>query len=144
MSDELDAEMRWANPDLAHPAPPDPPLGAPSGFTCPECHGGLWEIDDQGFPRYRCRVGHGFSAESLLLSNRADVEMALWTAYRALEERAALLYRLADRAEERKAGFTSRHFRTEAVDTRRQAEVLRDLLMSATGHAREEESRPGE
>jgi len=39
MPDELDAELRWANPDLAWSAPVDPPLGSPSGFTCPECHG---------------------------------------------------------------------------------------------------------
>lgn len=50
MADELDTELRWANPELAWAAPADPPLGSPSGFTCPECHGGLWEIDDEGLP----------------------------------------------------------------------------------------------
>ena len=93
MADELEAELRWAHPELASPAPAGPPLGRPSGFTCPECHGGLWEIDDGGFPRYRCRVGHGFSADSLLATQRSDVESTLWTAYRALEERAALCRR---------------------------------------------------
>jgi two-component system chemotaxis response regulator CheB len=72
VADDLDAELQWAHPDLAWPAPADPPLGTPSGFTCPECHGGLWEIDDGHLPRYRCRVGHGFSADSLLEHFRAD------------------------------------------------------------------------
>jgi two-component system, chemotaxis family, protein-glutamate methylesterase/glutaminase len=130
MPDELDAELQWANPDLAWSAPVEPPLGHPSGLTCPECHGSLWEIEDEGFPRYRCRVGHGFSAESLLVTQRTDVEAALWTAYRALEERVALLRRLADRAHGRHAEISAEHFRSEAADIGRQAEVLRAVLWS--------------
>jgi two-component system chemotaxis response regulator CheB len=130
MSDELDAELRWANPDLSTSPPQDPPLGLPSGFTCPECHGGLWEIDDEGYPRYRCRVGHGFSAESLLDTQRVDVEAALWTAFRALEERAALFRRLAARAHGRHADITAEHFRAEATAVNQQAEVLRAVLQS--------------
>jgi two-component system chemotaxis response regulator CheB len=128
MPDELAAELQWAHSDLARPAPGDPPVGTPSGFTCPECHGGLWEIDDGNFPRYRCRVGHGFSADSLLVTQRADVEAALWTAYRALEERAALCRRLAERAKERQATITAEHFRAEATEVARQAEILRTRL----------------
>jgi two-component system chemotaxis response regulator CheB len=105
-------------------------LGVPSGFTCPECHGGLWEIDDGGLPRYRCRVGHGFSADSLLVNQRTDVEAALWTAYRALEERAALCRRLADRARFRHADITAQHFRADGAEVARQAEMLRGVLSS--------------
>jgi two-component system chemotaxis response regulator CheB len=140
MADELEAELRWANSDLEWSAPVEPPIGRPSGFTCPECHGGLWEIDDGHFPRYRCRVGHGFSAESLLVVQRADVESALWTAYRALEERVALFVRLADRAETRHAGITAEHFRAEAAEVARQAEILRAALWSGNGASDEGES----
>jgi len=146
MADELDTELQWAHPDLAAPAPPDPPLGSPSGFTCPECHGGLWEIDDGHLPRYRCRVGHGFSADSLLVTQHTDVEAALWTAYRALEERAALCRRLTDRARERHATITAEHFRAEAAEVARQAETLRTLLWSrqAPGESDTAESMVGE
>jgi two-component system chemotaxis response regulator CheB len=138
MPDELDAELRWAHPDLSWPAVADPPLGSPSGFTCPECHGALWEIEDAGFPRYRCRVGHGFSADSLLVTQREDVEAAVWTAYRALEERAALCRRLADRARGRNASITAEHFRVEAAEVARQAETLRAVLWS-----RQAQGEPG-
>ena len=140
MPDELEAELRWANPDLAHSPAVEPPLGSPSGFTCPQCHGALWEIDDKHFPRYRCRVGHGFSAESLLVTQRTDVEAALWTAYRALEERVAILRRLSDRAHGRHAEITAEHFKAEAADVGRQADVLRAVLWS--GPADEGESPP--
>jgi len=146
MPDDLDAELQWAHPDLTWPAPADPPLGTPSGFTCPECHGSLWEIDDGHFPRYRCRVGHGFSADSLLVTQRTDVEAALWTAYRALEERAALCRRLTARARERQATITAEHFRAEAAEIARQAELLRTLLWSrqAPGEPGTPESVVGE
>ena len=130
MSDALDAELGWAQPELTEGAPPGPPFGTPSGISCPECHGGLWEIDDVGFPRYRCRVGHGFSADSLLVNQSSGVEAALWTAYRALEERAALCRGLADRARARQADITAQHFRAEAADVARQADVLRGVLRS--------------
>lgn len=142
--DELDAELRWANPDLARPAAPEPPFGSPSGFTCPECHGALWEIDDEGIPRYRCRIGHGFSAESLLVSQRADVEAAVSIAYRALEERVALLRRLADRAEDRQAAITAGYFRAEAAELARQAALLRSVLASHSFEGHEGESPPAD
>jgi two-component system, chemotaxis family, protein-glutamate methylesterase/glutaminase len=142
--DELDAELRRANPALAWSAPVDAPLGSPSGFTCPEGHGSLWEIEDEGYPRYRCRVGHGFSAESLLVTQRADVEAAIWTAYRVLEERAALFRRLSERAHGRHAEITAEHFRAEAAAVNRQTEVLRAVLWSrASGDAGESEASAG-
>jgi two-component system chemotaxis response regulator CheB len=77
-------------------------------------------------------VGHGFSPDSLLVTQRSDVEAAVWTAYRALEERAALCRRLADRAQVRHAGISAQHFRVEADDVARQASVLRALLLSGS------------
>lgn len=57
-----------------------------------------------------------------------ELEAALWTAYRALEERAALFRRLADRAQGRQAQISAGHFRTQAAEVNRQAELLRALL----------------
>ena len=141
ISDDLDAELRWAHPELEWPVPADPPFGTPSGFTCPDCHGNLWEIDDAGFSRYRCRVGHGYSADSLLVNQRTGVEAALWIAYRALEERVALCDRLADRAEGRQADITAQHFRADGAEVARQAETLRALLSSRGQDDPPEESR---
>src|SRR5262249_52555810 len=31
--------------------------GPPSGFTCPECGGALWELQNGELIRYRCHVG---------------------------------------------------------------------------------------
>src|SRR5690349_22779334 len=44
----------------------DDQLGTPSHFTCPECHGALWQLDDGNLLRYRCHLGHAFTAETML------------------------------------------------------------------------------
>ena len=75
--------------------PPDTP---PSCFTCPECHGALWELKDGKISRYRCRIGHAYNVDSLMAFQSAHVEEAMWAAYRALEEAAALADRLAGRS----------------------------------------------
>ncbi|TIS49773.1 MAG: chemotaxis protein CheB, partial [Mesorhizobium sp.] len=41
-------------------------LGELSVFTCPECHGPLWEIEDGDMLRYRCHTGHAFTADAVM------------------------------------------------------------------------------
>ena len=104
--------------------------GKVSVFTCPECHGTLWEADERGIVRYRCRVGHVYSAESMLSAQTDSVDRALWIALRSLEERAALTHRLANRAEQRQHKWVARAFaeRAEAADSH--AAVIRELLVN--------------
>ena len=82
------------------------PLGRPdlarrdegaSGFSCPACHGNLWERADEPLLQYQCRVGHVLSVDSLVAQQAAAIETMLWTALNAVQERAALLRRLERR-----------------------------------------------
>ncbi len=120
-------------PDLARPVvalhESDRP-GKVSIFTCPECHGTVWEVDQRGIVRFRCRVGHVYSAESMLAAQTDSVDRALWMALRSLEERAALTHRLAERAEARQHRWVARAFneRAQAADT--YAAVIRELLVN--------------
>ena len=68
-----------------------------SGFSCPECHGNLWELADGLLLQYQCRVGHVLSVESLVAMQAVAIETLLWTALNAVQERAALLRRLERR-----------------------------------------------
>ena len=43
------------------------------------------EADERGIVRYRCRVGHVYSAESMLAAQTDSVDRALWTALRSME-----------------------------------------------------------
>ncbi|MBV8674114.1 MAG: chemotaxis protein CheB, partial [Acidobacteriaceae bacterium] len=64
--------------------------GRPSAFACPDCGGVLWEMEQDGFLRFRCRVGHAYTARNLGAEQRHAVETALWSALRALEESASM------------------------------------------------------
>jgi two-component system, chemotaxis family, protein-glutamate methylesterase/glutaminase len=68
-------------------------LGPPSGYTCPDCNGSLLAVGEKNF---RCRVGHAWSAESLLAARDDEVDGALWVALRSLHEKAKLSRRLAE------------------------------------------------
>lgn len=102
-------------------------LGSPSAFTCPTCQGSLWESQNGDLLRYRCHVGHAFSPESLLAEQTETVENALYSSLRALEEKAAMYRRLAERFGDR---FPSQRisYQDKARDLDSSAQVLRDLL----------------
>src|SRR5262249_42648836 len=72
--------------------------GKPSIFTCPDCSGTLWEFEDGGLTRFRCRVGHAFSPEAMRDGYSDSIEGALWSAVRILEESASLERQLAAEA----------------------------------------------
>ena len=104
--------------------------GTPSRFTCPECSGVLWEIDDENFMRFRCRVGHAYSSETLLAEQSDAVEAAMWAALRALEENVSLMHRLSRRMRERGYESTAVRYEEQARDADRRAEVLRQTLIT--------------
>ena len=98
--------------------------GQPSAFACPDCHGVLWEVEEEELLRFRCRVGHAYTSDSLRAAFSDSSEDALWVAMRTLEERAALLRRLANRSGER----ISAHYLEEASGFDRHAEAIRRML----------------
>jgi two-component system chemotaxis response regulator CheB len=100
--------------------------GPPTGLTCPECGGALWEETDAALVRFACHVGHSYSAESLVSEQGQALESSLWTGVRALEERADLLERMSRRSE--RSSRSASHFRTRAEEAREHARALRALL----------------
>jgi two-component system chemotaxis response regulator CheB len=100
-----------------------------SPFSCPDCHGVLFERKDGTFDRYRCRTGHAYSSEALASVQSHGVEEALWIAFRALEENAALLTRLAKRASERRSVRAAERFLAQARAIEARARVVRDALL---------------
>ncbi len=129
-------ELEWQR-DLAElqsalgrsPVMPDgSPTGDPSPYGCPECSGVLNTVPDSTVLRFRCRTGHAWSAESLVARQDGDVEDALWTALRVLEERGEMSRRLADMATESGRGWSQEHFLERAKEADRSAELLRAVL----------------
>lgn len=105
-------------------------LGTPSRFTCPECHGALWEIEDGSMLRFRCHVGHAFAADTVLDSQGEEIDRLLGTLLRSHQQRAALAHRMAkhERANQRHA--LARHLEGRANDYEHDVEIMKRLLRS--------------
>ena len=99
----------------------------PAGYGCPACGGGLFQIEDKPVPRYRCRVGHAWSPESLLDEQAVALEGALWMALRALEEKSSLSRRMAARQAGRNVISGSR-FQNLADDADAAGATIRELI----------------
>lgn len=107
------------------------PTEKPSRFTCPECSGTLFEVDDHGLLHFRCRVGHAFSAESMAEDHDEALERALWAALRTLEESIELNRRLAERAKGARHKLIARRFEDRARTATANAELLRAMLSNS-------------
>ena len=104
--------------------------GRPAGYSCPDCSGALWRIEEGGLLRFRCRVGHAWSAESLLAEQSEELESALWMALRSLEEKAALSRDLGRRAQQDARELSAARFTALADEASHAAHLIRDLLLS--------------
>jgi two-component system chemotaxis response regulator CheB len=71
----------------------------PSAYTCPECHGVLFRIEEET-DRFRCHTGHGFTTAALLDGCAVSVEATLWQAVKSLQETIALLNEAAQKLRE--------------------------------------------
>jgi two-component system chemotaxis response regulator CheB len=105
-------------------------FGPASALTCPDCGGALWEIADGQLVRYRCHVGHQYSADGLDNGQGDVVEEALWTAVRVLEEHADLRSRMSRRADVAGLDAASTDFAESAQVAHAQAQVIRDVLVA--------------
>ncbi|MBD0320148.1 MAG: chemotaxis protein CheB [Gemmatimonadetes bacterium] len=132
--ERLEMETGIAGMDPAALESDDRP-GVPAPYSCPECHGTLFEIEEGAVMRYRCRVGHGYSVETLLAHQGHAVESALWTAMLALKERAALSRKMAERLRARGGDVSADRFEDQANEADMRAgvilEVLRNLGLAA-------------
>ncbi len=104
-------------------------LGRPSEFTCPECRGVLWELNDKDLLRFRCRAGHAYLAESLHEEQSETEEDMLWEAFRALEEGAALARRIAESERGRNHAESATRFEGSAQKKEQKAMVIQRLLL---------------
>ena len=105
-------------------------IGEPSVFTCPECHGTLWEVHDGDLLRFRCHVGHAFSADSLMAEQSEALEGALWAALRALEENAAFSRRMAERARKHHQTLLAGRYEGNASELEQHALAIRQVLQT--------------
>jgi two-component system chemotaxis response regulator CheB len=103
-------------------------IGTPSVFSCPECGGVLWEIQDGTLLRFRCRVGHAYTPETMLAQQDEELEDALWTALKTLEESASLTHRMLQHAQQRGHSWLEHNLEDKLQRTERHIRTLMNVL----------------
>jgi len=101
----------------------------PIALTCPDCGGVLSEADDKHPLRFRCQVGHAYTAKALLGEQEGAVDEAMRVALRIIEERAHLVTRMGKDAEASGRASIAEDYLQRADEYRTQAEVLRVALL---------------
>ncbi|MBW8727724.1 MAG: chemotaxis protein CheB [Inquilinus limosus] len=104
-------------------------LGQRSVFTCPDCGGVMWELHDGDALRYRCHLGHAYSAASLGHAMSGAVVEGMETALRTLEERGRMLRRLGEQADQQGQAQSARLWSERAQVFGQQADAIRAALL---------------
>jgi two-component system chemotaxis response regulator CheB len=105
-------------------------IGRRSVLACPDCHGVMWEIDDV-LVRYRCHVGHAYSAEIMSVALDENLKRALGSALRALDERIALARKLETQASTAGRTRIAESWAAKALEFEAEATVIRDSIRRA-------------
>lgn len=103
-------------------------LGSPSTFTCPECNGTLWQLNEGKPQRYRCHTGHSFTATILSELQSQVAEDAMWAALRALQEKERMARSLAAKAKQHGLDSAAGEHLRRAEQALADALVLRQML----------------
>jgi two-component system chemotaxis response regulator CheB len=106
--------------------------GQVSVFTCPECGGALWQMNENQLIRFRCHVGHVYNAEALMAEQSEALEAALWTAARTFKEKGILARQLAAREHLRGAAAVAGRFEEQAEQAERYGRLIVEHLLNGT------------
>jgi two-component system, chemotaxis family, protein-glutamate methylesterase/glutaminase len=133
------AIVRLAHEPVTAPAPEvaDDAM-VPSPFSCPDCGGVLHEHahgagGDAAVLRFRCHVGHAYSADSLVSAGKDALEASLFASLRATVERIKLLERLTQHAQNRGHDEAASRFGRRLAAARTAMENVR-IALQADAH----------
>lgn len=113
---------------VSQPFPRTPPE-----YMCPDCGGPLHKEGAPGeqLDRYRCLVGHGWGASTLLSGTNDQLESTVWAAIRLFRQRAQLLSTRAGRELQAGRERTAYHYREQAEESLGHARRLQGLAMTS-------------
>jgi len=106
-------------------------IGRRSVLACPDCNGIMWEIDEGEVARYRCHVGHTYTAELMSLALDENLRRALASAARALDERIALTRKLHQESNDRGHRLLVQSWARKLREAEEEARIVRDSIRRA-------------
>jgi len=103
-------------------------VGKLSPFSCPECGGSLWEVADGNLLRYRCHIGHAYTADAMLAAEKERTDQLLARLLRTHRDRAELVRRMARQERLRQNADLAQALLTRANEYEENAQVIQTLL----------------
>ncbi|MBB4689215.1 chemotaxis protein CheB [Amycolatopsis jiangsuensis] len=101
-----------------------------AGLSCPDCEGAMVWTNSAG-NRFRCRIGHSWTAEALVRAQQDEYRRALEVALRALDEKASLAAALEDRSRQHGHPAVTERYAARNAEARRTADTLRRFIADA-------------
>jgi two-component system, chemotaxis family, protein-glutamate methylesterase/glutaminase len=111
-------------------------IGTRTSYTCPECNGSIWQIGDEDPLRFRCHVGHSFTAGPFLTEQTAFIEKTLWSAVKALEEKVTLTRQIAQRLNAENQTRNADEYEKFADKVDKEVGLLRQLILHGSATKR--------
>jgi two-component system, chemotaxis family, protein-glutamate methylesterase/glutaminase len=106
-------------------------IAEPAAITCPGCGGVLSVLKAEHPLRFRCQVGHAYTADALAKEQEGRVDEALRVALRIIEERAELVHRMAEDARHRGRPTVAETYDTRAIEYRGYADMIRRAVLNS-------------
>lgn len=107
-------------------------IGTRTTYSCPQCNGAVWQIGDEDPLRFRCHIGHSFTADVFLAEQTQHVEDALWSAVRMMEEKVTFLRQYAERLKKHDADDAAARQEEYARKLDSEVGLIRDLILRGT------------
>lgn len=104
-------------------------IADPAALTCPHCSGVLSKVRDAKPLRFRCQVGHAYTAEVVAKEQENAVDEALRVALRIIEERAELVARMAQDGRNSGRPAVADMYDDRAAEYRGYAETIRRAVL---------------
>lgn len=111
-------------------------IGSLTPYTCPDCHGAIWQLGNEEPLKLRCHVGHSFTGEVFSTEQSQSVEKALWSAVRVMEEKVTFSRQLAQRKRKQKLHKAAKAFDEQAELLDKEVTRVRDLIVCGIGAQR--------
>ncbi|WP_439368393.1 chemotaxis protein CheB [Bradyrhizobium sp. DASA03120] len=106
-------------------------IADPAAVTCPSCGGVLSQVKEARPMRFRCQVGHAFTADALAKEQEGQVDEALRVALRIIEERAELVHRMAEDGRRSGRPAVAEMYARRAAEYREYADMIRRVVLQS-------------
>jgi two-component system chemotaxis response regulator CheB len=104
-------------------------IANPAALTCPDCGGVLSEVASGQPLRFRCQVGHAYTADALATQQEDKVDEAMRVALRIIEERAELVQRMARDGRHSGRLAVAEMYEARAAEYREYADLIRRVIL---------------